>query len=58
MVYVINHMVHKHKDPTHHDFWHPPLYWELKPECEILMFTSMWSVGPLIAKAREQQRCV
>ena len=28
---------HKHMDPTQHEFWYPPFYWALEPECAILM---------------------
>ena len=35
----------RHKDLTNHDFWYPPLYWSLEPECEILVF--LWSFVPL-----------
>ena len=35
----------KHKDPTNHGLWNPPLFWAVEPECRILVF--VWSLaGP------------
>ena len=44
-IYIVWYMVYKHKDPTHHDFWHPLSLWALEPACEILMF--VWPFGSL-----------
>ena len=38
MAYGIQHMVHKHKDPTNPGVWNPPLSWALEPECRIFMY--------------------